>query len=456
MPRGSIRMRVSIDSVRKLKIAALWLIPVCFASAEVHTLTLQQALEIAARQNPDVALARLDEQRNQEGIKIARDPFRPHVYAGSGLAYTYGYPNSIEGNAPSIFQVRTDETLYNRQKSYQVAAAREVAHGSHFVVQAKLDDVAYQAADLFMTANQLENESDNISTQIPSLQKVVESVSAAVSEGSELPLELKRAQVNLAVSQEQLGSDNLDKDYYEMMLAIALGYPATDRVKPVESNILAMAVPPSESEATDIALRENRELRQMQSSVLAKELDLRSYKAVRWPEVDLVAQYALFARYNYVNYFQKFQRNNFQLGASVTIPLFIGSASKGLKEQAYTDVQKLRIQTDQLRNRIMADMRRSYEQWNKAENMRRLSRMQLDLAREELTVLLSQNAEGRVPMTQVEQARVDESNRWMALFDAETQVTRAKLAILRQVGTLMASIRNSTVNPAGAVSGSKN
>lgn len=456
MPRGSIRMRVSIDSVRKLKIAALWLIPVCFASAEVHTLTLQQALEIAARQNPDVALARLDEQRNQEGIKIARDPFRPHVYAGSGLAYTYGYPNSIEGNAPSIFQVRTDETLYNRQKSYQVAAAREVAHGSHFVVQAKLDDVAYQAADLFMTANQLENESDNISTQIPSLQKVVESVSAAVSEGSELPLELKRAQVNLAVSQERLGSDNLDKDYYEMMLAIALGYPATDRVKPVESNILATAVPPSESEATDIALRENRELRQMQSSVLAKELDLRSYKAVRWPEVDLVAQYALFARYNYVNYFQKFQRNNFQLGASVTIPLFIGSASKGLKEQAYTDVQKLRIQTDQLRNRIMADMRRSYEQWNKAENMRRLSRMQLDLAREELTVLLSQNAEGRVPMTQVEQARVDESNRWMALFDAETQVTRAKLAILRQVGTLMASIRNSTVNPAGAVSGSKN
>lgn len=456
MQRGSIRMRVSIDNVRKLKIAALLLVPVCFACAEVHTLTLQQALDVAARQNPDVALARLDEQRNQEGIKIARDPFRPHVYAGSGLAYTYGYPNSIEGNAPSIFQVRTDETLYNRQKSYQVAAAREVARGSHFAVESKLDDVAYQAADLFLTANQLEHESDNISTQIPSLQKVVESTSAAVSEGSELPLELKRAQVNLAISQERLGSDNLDKDYYEMMLAIALGYPATDRVKPVESNVLATAVPPSESEAADMALRENRELRLMQSNVLAKQLDLRSYKAAHLPEIDLVAQYALFARYNYVNYFQKFQRNNFQLGASVTIPLLIGSASKGLEQQAYTDVQKLRIQTDQLRNRIMADMRRSYEQWKKAENMRRLSRMQLDLAREELTVLLSQNAEGRVPMSQVEQARVDESNRWMALFDAETQVTRAKLTILRQAGTLMASIRNTTENPATAVPENKN
>ena len=197
-----------------------------------------------------------------------------------------------------------------------------------------------------------------------------------------------------------------------------------------------------------MALRENRELRQMQSNVLAKELDLRSYKAARLPQVDLVAQYALFARYNYVNYFQKFQRNNFQLGASVTIPILIGSASKGLAEQAYTDVQKLRIQTDQIRNRIMADTRRTYEQWKKAENIRHLSRMQLDLAREELTVLLSQNSEGRIPMSQVEQARIEESNRWIALFDSETQVTRAKLAILRQTGTLMASVRNATPSPA--------
>ena len=454
MPRDCTPLHASIDNVRKLKVVVLCLVPVYCATAEVHTMTLQQALEIAARQNPDVALARLDEQRNQEGIKIANDPFRPHVYAGSGLAYTYGYPNSIEGNAPSIFQVRTDETLYNRQKRYEVAAAREIARGSRFAVQAKIDDVAYQAADLFLTANQLEHESESISSQIPSLQKVIESASASVSEGSELPLELKRAQVNLAISQERLGSDNLDKDYYEMMLAVVLGYPATDRVKPVESNLLATAVPPSESEATDMALHENRELRHMQSNVLAKELDLRSYKSARLPQVDLVAQYALFARYNYVNYFQKFQRNNFQLGASVTIPLLIGSAAKGLQQQAYTDVQKLRIQTDQIRNRIMADTRRNYEQWRKAENMRRLTRMQLDLAREELTVLLSQNAEGRVPVSQVEQARVEESNRWIALFDAETQVTRAKLAILRQIGNLMASVSNrpanSTVSTPGA------
>jgi outer membrane protein TolC len=178
----------------------------------------------------------------------------------------------------------------------------------------------------------------------------------------------------------------------------------------------------------------------MESNVVAKELEVRSYKAERLPQVDLVAQYSLFAKYNYAQYFQKFQSNNIQIGASVRIPILVGSASHGLALQAYTDMQKIRIQAAQVRNRIITDTRRGYEQWKKAENMLDLSRQQLDLAREELTVLLAQNQEGRTPISAVEKARLDESERWLAFYDAETQVTRAKLAILRDMGTLLASV----------------
>jgi outer membrane protein len=424
-----------------LRIGTAFLILASTAGAEVHSLTLAQALEIAARQNPEVALARLDTQRAEQGVKIAVDPFRPKIYAGSGLAYTYGYPNSIEGNAPSLVQVRTDMALYNRPKSYQVAAARETARGSQFAAQAKADDVAYQAADLFLSASQARHQDETIAGQLPGLQKVVDSMSAAVSEGSELPLELKRSRVNMAISETRLSSLRLDRDYFEMMLAVVLGYPATDRVKPVDSDLSLTPAPPSEDEAADLALRNNRELRQMQSNVLAKELDVRSFKSARLPQVDLVAQYALFAKYNYVNYFQKFQRHNFQIGASIAFPLLIGSASNGLALQSYTDMQKIRIQMDQVRNRILTDTRRSYEQWKKAEKMRDLSRMQLDLAREEVNVLLAQNGEGRIPMTRVEQARLEEGDRWIDFYDAEAQVVRTKFAILRQTGTLLATIR---------------
>lgn len=418
------------------------LLAAAVVSAEVHSLTLQQTLELASRQNPEVAMARLDEQRAEQGIKVAQDPFRPKIYGGSGLAYTYGYPNSIDGNAPSLFQLRTDMALFNRPKSYAVASAREQARGSQFSAQAKAEDVAYQAADLFLTANQLKEQAQIFSAQIPSLQKVVDASGAAVAEGSQLPLDLKRAQVNLAMSQERLSSAQLDQDYYQMLLAVALGFPATDRVQPVDSDSTVATPPASEDEATDLALNNNRDLRRMQSSVLVKQLDVRSFKAERLPQMDLVAQYALFAKYNYIQYFQKFQSNNFQIGASIRIPILVGSAAKANARQAYTDMEKIRIQMDQTRNRIITDTRRSYEQYKKAENIRNLSRLQLDLARDELTVLLAQNQEGRSALSAIEKARLDESDRWLTFYDAETQVTRAKLAILRQIGTLVASAQN--------------
>jgi outer membrane protein len=424
-----------------VKSGAIFIVFAGTLAAEVHSVTLPQALDIASRQNPDVTLARLDVQRSQEDIRIAQNPFRPKVYGGSGLAYTYGYPNSIEGNAPSLFQLRTEMALYNRPDSYKLAASRELAHGSQFGAQAKAEDVAYQTADLFLNASQAEHNGETLQNQLPSLKKVADAMNAAVGEGTELPLELKRADVNLAMSQQRFDAAKLDADYYEMMLAIVLGYPATDRVRPVDSDLPQIAAPESESDAADAALRNNRELRQMQSNVLAKELDLRSYKASRLPQVDLVAQYALFSKQNYENYFQKFQRNNYQLGASITIPVLVGSAAKGYAQQAATDMQKLRIQMDQVRNRIISDTRRSYQLWQKSEAIRNLARMQLDLAREQLTVLLAQNGEGRVPMSRVEQARLEEGDRWIALYEAETTVTRAKLAILRQMGTLLASVR---------------
>ena len=415
--------------------------------AEVHSLTLREALLLAANQNPEVTLARLDRQYAQEGILIAQDPFRPKVYAGSGLAYTYGYPNSIDGNAPSLIQLKTDMFLFNRPKSYALDSAREDARAAAIGAQSKAEDVAYQAAGLFLTASQMEHQQKTLSEQLPGLQRVSAAMSAAVAEGSELPLEVKRAQVNLAMSEERLDSAQMDGDYYEMMLAVAVGYAATDRVKPIDTDLSALPAPLPESEAMDQVLRQNHELRQMQSRVFARELDLKAAQSARLPQVGLVAQYAYFARYNYVNYFQRFQNNNFQIGASISIPILIGSQFKGIAGQAYTDMQKLRVQMGQVRNRLLADTRRNYDLWKKAQTMRRLARLQLELAREELTVKLAQNGEGRVPLNEVEQARMEEGNRWIAFYEADLQAVRAKLAILKQTGNLLESVNKMPASP---------
>lgn len=417
------------------------------ASAEVHTLTLRQTIELAWKQNPDVVLARLDQQRAVQGVRVALDPFRPKVYGGSGLAYTYGYPNSIEGNAPSLFQLKTDMAIYNRPDTYSLASAREQAKAADYGAQAKTDEVAYQAADLYLTAQGLEKQATALATQIPSLQKVSDAMQSAVANGSELPLEQKRAEVNLTMAQQRLDSARLDADYYEMMLATTLGYSANDRIKPESaSDTSGLPAPQSEDEAEAIAIKNNREIRQLQQSVLAKQLDLKSVQSQRLPKIDLVAQYALFTKQNYEQFFpaNKFQRNNAQLGASITLPLLMGSASKAYAEQAATDLEKLRVQLEQARSRILSNTRRDYQQSQKAEEIQKLARMQLDLAREQTNVLLAQYNEGRLPLSRLEQARAEESDRWIALYDAEAQVTRTRLAILRETGTLISALRDTT------------
>ena len=72
--------------------------------AEVRTVTLGQALQLAMKQNPEVILAKLDERRAMGATKASKDPFYPKIYAGSGLAYSSGFPMSIEGSAPSIVE----------------------------------------------------------------------------------------------------------------------------------------------------------------------------------------------------------------------------------------------------------------------------------------------------------------------------------------------------------------
>src|SRR5579872_1527256 len=134
--------------------------------AEVHSLTLKQAVEVALKENPDVVLARLDEQKAKEGIGIAQDPFRPKLFAGSGAAKVWGYPSSIEGAAPSIIQARTDMALFNRPKSYELARVREVARGAAIGVQAKTDEIAYQTASLFIDLQQIAHNVDSMRLEV--------------------------------------------------------------------------------------------------------------------------------------------------------------------------------------------------------------------------------------------------------------------------------------------------
>ena len=424
-----------------LKYHALLLCAATLASAEVHRLTLRQAVELALQQNSDVVLARLDEQKAQNAVRIARDPFVPKLYGGSGLAFTSGYPNSIEGSAPSIFEARTSMSLFNRPKSYELAQARENARGAAIGSQSKADDVAFQTAGLFLDAQQLTRSEQSLQIEIDALDRVSELIKLRIGEGREIPLEGKRSDLNLARARQRFQALEADLEYAQASLAVVLGYPVSDRVEPMEDQRTPPEMPDTPEAAVATALQNNKDVRRLESQLQAKGLEIRGYNSYRLPQLDLVAQYALFSKQNYSKYFNKFQRNNGQLGVSIQVPLLVGSAPKGYLAQAENDAAKLRTQINSTRNRIALETQKSYQELKKAESASEVARLDLDVAREQVSVLLAQLGEGRVPQQAVDQARLAEQEKWIAFYGAQHAVERARLDLLHQTGTIIAALK---------------
>ncbi|MDQ2946711.1 MAG: TolC family protein [Acidobacteriota bacterium] len=411
------------------------------ACAEVHTLTLKQAVAIALKQNSDVLLARLDERRVQAGVRIARDPFVPKIYGGSGLAWTSGYPNSIEGSAPSIFQARTNMALFNRPKSYELAEARENVRSAAIDTAAKLDDITYRTATMFLDTAQIGRNVKSLQQEVTSLGHVNESVQLRVTEGRDISLIGKRAELNLAQARQRYEALEADQMYAEQSLALVLGFTDGDRVYPAEEEPLALEMPNGEAECVTVALENNKQIRSLQSQLQAKALQVRAQHATWMPEFDLVAQYALLAKRNYQDFFLRFQRNNGQLGVSIKVPILVGAAPSAQATQAEVDAAKLRTQLNEIRNRTALDTRKSYQDIHRAELGRDVAKLDLDVAREQVSVLLAQLDEGRTTRQAVEEARLTEQEKWIGFYDAQHLLEKAKLTLLKNTGTLQAALR---------------
>jgi outer membrane protein len=404
-------------------------------------MTLRQAVDLAVKQNPDITLARLDEEKARSGIRVARGPFLPRLVVGSGLAYSDGFPMSIEGSAPSIVQANAQQFLFNRPQNFQVAQAREEARGAAIGVVGKRDEVAYRVAALYLDAERYARIGGQARKAIESQQKVLDTVRAQVLEGRALPLAEKQAALGLARIRQTVGDLEDAQASAETQLAVSLGFPAEDRVRTVEEERTAPTVPSSEQDAIRTALESNKELRQLESQVAAKQFEMRGERAARLPRVDLVAQYAMLAKFNnYAQFFNKFQRNNGQLGVSFQLPLFTPGVG-GQMAQTEVDINHLKVQLASARNRIAADLQQSFRDVKKAESATEVARLDLDVARAQLDVDLAMMQEGRLTLRQVEEARIVENDKWIAFYDAQYAVEKAKWNVLRLSGGLMDAIQ---------------
>src|SRR5215472_1931463 len=97
------------------------------AAGQGKPLAFRTAIELALKNSTTTGLSRADLQRASSVVRQTKDVFLPQMVLGSGLGASYGFPLSLEGAAPSIFNVNFQGALFNlAQRNYLRAAHSEV------------------------------------------------------------------------------------------------------------------------------------------------------------------------------------------------------------------------------------------------------------------------------------------------------------------------------------------
>ncbi|HWW16972.1 MAG TPA: TolC family protein, partial [Candidatus Dormibacteraeota bacterium] len=115
--------------IHKLFLAVLLFLP---ASLLAEPLTLRHAVELALQHANGAAIAAADEQHASAAYRELRNNYLPQVVAGSGLGYSYGFPLSLQGSAPSIFNINAQSALFHPELRSFISAAHSESSAAAF------------------------------------------------------------------------------------------------------------------------------------------------------------------------------------------------------------------------------------------------------------------------------------------------------------------------------------
>src|SRR4029077_6752589 len=94
--------------------------------------TLQHAVELALQHANGTAMAAADEQHASASYRELRNSYVPQVTAGAGLGWSYGFPLSLEGAAPSLFNITAQSALLHPELRSFIRAAQTESSATSF------------------------------------------------------------------------------------------------------------------------------------------------------------------------------------------------------------------------------------------------------------------------------------------------------------------------------------
>jgi outer membrane protein len=398
-------------------------------------LTLKRAVELALQNSKDIQLARLHLQIAEQRANLTQSEFLPNLYAGSGAGYTYGLPETPGGRPPAIFSVTYTQQILNGPLKGLAKEQQEEARAQRATLEETRDAVVTQVATSYLELVKVRHSLELLRKEKDSAEKIVQVTQERQGEGYELPVEVTKAQLTRAQVVERILQLEGRQDELEVYLRNQMGMLPDQKIdlaaedlpgaaEQEGANLVAMASESSPSIAFAV------------SDVKAKELRLQGEKRGYWPTLELVSIYSVLAKYNFQNYtniVQNFRYNNLNAGVNINMPIFSSKTRASIVlAQANLDASKINLSNT--RTQVSAEVRQRSRKVQQTEAAKEVARLELQLVQQNVAVLQSQFGEGKANLRDMERARLDENEKWMAYLDANFRRQQAQLELLKTAG----------------------
>src|SRR5215469_9458265 len=351
-------------------------------------LDFHRAVELAAQHSAAVEIASADQERARAAYLELRDMYLPQLVVGSGLGYTAGFPLSMEGAAPSIFNVTSRQFLINPAQRWLVRSAHELVTIENERVQGGVDN------PVLLTRAKL----DEARTRMRS----------AELEGTAMLLRKQLSDLTGLPTQEI--------------------EPVADSLPPLPDNIAV--------DVSSEAMTSSEKVKFADEQARASSLRAAGEHRQNWPTVDFVSQYALLSKFNnYEEFYKAFQRNNLTVGVSIRFP-FLNPSQSARAKQADADALKARRQADNVRSQVATEAVKLQTTVRQLTAARDVAQYDYELARADTSSAEANIQAGKGTLTDEMAARVAEQQKFDALLDATFQLRKAQIELLRSTGEL--------------------
>jgi outer membrane protein TolC len=384
-----------------------------------------------------MAQASADEQRVFASYHEARNQYVPQVVVGAGIGDSWGYPLSLEGSAPSLFNASAQSALVNPALRDFVRAAKSeydaTREGNKDRRNQVIQDTVLTYLELTkwekLTAHLREVQGDALKMEQVITQRIQEGVDSTQM-GTQARLTAARA--HLRVTQAEGAADVL-----RGTLSQLTGVP------PASIEIAPDSVPPlPEAEApADLAaktIQSSPAVLFAQEHAIAQSFRARAEHRALWPSMDFATQYAVLAKFNnWLQFFptKAFERNNATVGVVIRFP-FLNFSQRAHAQAADADATRATKEVESTKNQVSQEvlkLQRSVEQLKAAQDV---SQLEYELAQSNVNAVEIRMSSGTAGIHDEADARTDLAEKFNSLEDAKFQLVRARIGLLRATGDL--------------------